>query len=214
MSAGRTGQFSLFITAFILIFIYFKQDVKAIFFSVVVLCLSIIIAYNTLDTFNSRINRGIIDIEQMIYHQKMDSSLGTRIASFDTIPYLMNKDNILYGVGMGDKPTYVSQTVKSTYPYRLYNFDEHGMLHNSYVEILVSNGLVGLFFYLALFYYLLFVRIKDQLVQYIARSISLYFLCYGMVADIFIFRQPMLLFSLFIAIVIIQQQSELESLPH
>ncbi len=208
MSAGRTGQFSLLITSVILSLIYFKKSIKLIIFSFSILVIAYFLAFTNMATFNTRVNQAKQSIENIIDNKNFDTSLGTRIMAFDTIPYLINANNILFGVGMGDKPSYVSTTLKKDYPHRLNNFDIHGFLHNSHLEMLVSNGLAGLFLYFSIFYFLFTTAIKDTFIRYISYTLSIYILCFGMVSDIFFFRAIMSLFGLFLAIVILQNQSE------
>ena len=208
MSAGRTGQLSLLITLIVLIFIHFRKDIKKILLSISTIVIVLLISYNTINTFNNRINQAVTDINNLLFIKKVDSSFGTRILAIDTIPYLINKNNILLGVGMGNKPTYISDTIKETYPHRLINFDNNGMLHNSHVEILISNGVVGLFLYLSIFYFLFTIKLKDKFIKYIAQSFSIYLFCFGMSADIFYYKQIMMFMAFFISIIIIQYEYE------
>ena len=208
LSSGRTGQMSLFITALILTIIYFKTDIRKILTAFSLLFITFIIMYNLINTFHKRIDQMFINTIDVISNQKYDSSFGTRIVSFSTIPYLINKDNIIFGVGMGNKPEYIRSTLKENYPYRLINFDQHGYLHNSHVEMLVSNGVLGLIVYLAMFYYLIKIRIKDSLIKYVSYMTSFYFFCYGLTSDIFFFHHVLLLFSVLIGIVIVQSYVE------
>ena len=208
MSAGRTGQFSLFITSILLIIIYFRKDMKSIFLSLFLLLSIFITAYSYMDTFKKRVDQAVNNVKSIQNKEQKETSFGTRILAIDTIPYLMNTNNILFGVGMGDKITYISKTLSKDYPYKLHNFNHFGALHSSHVEMLVSNGLVGLALYLSIFYFLFFIKIKDKFIKYLAMITSIYMLCYGMVMDIFYLKEPMLLFALFIAVAIVQYTSE------
>lgn len=204
MSAGRTGQMSLLITSVLLIFIYFKRDIKKLIKVILTLFLIFIIMYNTVNTFNERIHQMITNITTIFENQEYDTSFGTRIMAFTTIPYLMNTDNIIIGVGIGDKPSYISSILNENYPYRLNSFDIHGYLHNSHIEMLVSNGIIGFFIYMLIFYFLIKLQIKDKFIKYLSYVISFYFFCYGLSADIFFFHHVTLLFSCMLAIVVSQ----------
>lgn len=208
MTAGRTGQFSLLITSIILLLIYFRTNIKMLILSFLILFMTFLLAYTTMATFNKRVNKAFQDTNELYHGKNVDTSLGTRIMSYHSTSYLMNKNNILFGVGMGDKPYYVSKTLTEDYPYRLVNFDKYGYLHNSHVGMLVSNGIVGLFFYLSIFYFLFKVPIKNDFIKYISYSLSIYFLCYGANGDIFYPKELMPLFAFFLGIVILQSQLE------
>jgi len=208
MSQGRTGQFSFFITGTLLILIYFRKNIKALLLSFFILTTVFLLAFYNMSTFNSRVNQAIKSVENVIQGKNLGSSFGTRIMAFDTIPYLINKENFLFGVGMGDKPHHISTTLKNEYSNRIMNFDTHGFLHNSHLEMLVSNGLIGIFLYLFIFYLLFKMPIKDPFMKYMAYSLSIYYLCVGMTTDIFFFKAIMSLFAMFLAVIILQHQLE------
>lgn len=212
LSSGRTGQFSLFVTIFVISVIYFRKKIKLMLISLSTLVIIFVVAFFTITTFHHRVIQAKNDVMHIINHKKMDTSFGTRIMAFDTIPYLVNKDNIIFGVGIGDKPYYVSSTLKKEYPYRLYNFDKFGYLHNSHIEILISNGLVGLLLYLAIFYFTFTIKIKDNFIKYISYALPIYYFCYGLTGDIFGFKEIMLLFGLFLGLIILQYHLETNQL--
>lgn len=206
LSAGRTGQMALLLTFMVLILIYFRHELKKLLVSILVLISVFIFSYINFDTFNYRVNVMYNDTVNVFYGKNYGSSFGTRIMAFITIPYLVNSDNILFGVGMGDKPTYVKEILVKDFPYEVHNFTDHGYLHNSHIEFLVSNGIVGLFIYLSLFYYLITTKFKDRFIEYMSKALGIYFICYGLSADIFFFYEPMMLLAFFLALIAIQDK--------
>jgi len=211
VSSGRTGQFALFITIIILTLIYFRKNIKKIFLIFTLLGTVFFISYLSIHKFSKRINYAINDAYNVTKGVNVDTSFGTRIMAWYTIPYLINKDNILLGTGIGDKTYYVKKELQKNFPYRLDNFDIHGFLHNSHLEILVSNGILGLSLYLMIFYYLIKSKIKDNFIRYMGYTLSIYFLCIGMTADIFFFHHITMLFSVFLAIVVAQKREEMNA---
>ena len=208
MSAGRTGQMALLLTLFTLIIMYFKNNLKQIILLFLSILLIFFVAYKNINTFNIRINHMINNIETVFIDGKNDTSFGTRLLAIHAIPYLINKDNFLYGVGIGNREEYVKNIIKNDYPYKIHNFLEYGRLHNMYIEILVSNGIIGLFLLLSIFYMLIFNKIKDKHISYLSKSIGLLIFYAGIPGDIFFFYEMMLLFSLFISIYIVQYNYE------
>ncbi len=75
-------------------------------------------------------------------------------------------------------------------------------LYSTYIEILISNGLIGLF--LMVFYSLLLNRIKDLHIKYISYAIGLLIFFIALSGDIFFFYGIMLLFGWFVSVVILQ----------
>ena len=211
MSAGRTGQFALFLTLIILGVIHIK-DKKKLFYSFLLLMIISSSAYFNMSTFHNRVNQAYNDVTNIIQNKNPDTSLGTRIMAFKSIPYLINKNNILFGVGIGDKASYVSNTLKKDFPYRLQNFDTHGYLHNSYVEMLVSNGLLGLILYSLIFYYLFKIKMQTPFMTYISHSLGIYIFFYGLNADLFFFQEVMSLFALFLSIIIVDSLKDADAI--
>lgn len=211
ISIGRTGQFSLLLTLIILIFIYYYKNIKKVVFLIISLFSLFIFAYYNINTFNIRINQGIDDIKNVIYnHDIKHSSVGDRLLAYHAIIYIFEPKNILFGVGIGDKEEYVKKRLhENKYPYKqIKSFWEYGRLHNMYLEILISNGIIGLFLLLFLFYSLFKIKIKNTFIKYISYITSLVFLFVAFSCDIFFFYELMLLFGLFISIVIVQYNHE------
>ncbi|WP_321470546.1 O-antigen ligase family protein [Halarcobacter sp.] len=214
MSAGRTGQIALLLTLFVLILIYFRQDLKKIFFLFFSTITIFIFAYFSVNTFNVRINTAIKDISMLINSEKIQtSSLGDRLMAFNATMYIIEPKNLLFGVGMGDKEEYVKKRLQEEdYPHKLDNFLEYGRLHNMYLEMLISNGIIGLLLLLFLFYSVLKVNILDNHLKYISYVTGLVFMFVALPGDIFFFYEMMLLFGLFLSLIIVQYNFEQETL--
>jgi len=207
MSAGRTGQVALFLTLIILGILHINNN-KKLLYSFIILIIVSASAYFNINTFHNRVNQAYNDVSKIIHNKNPDTSLGTRIMAFKTIPYLVNEDNILFGVGIGDKASYISTTLKKDFPYRLHNFDNHGYLHNYYLKMLVSNGIIGLTLYLLIYYYLFKLKTQTPFIIYISHSLGIYIFFYGLNADLFFFQEVMSLFALFLGIIIVDSLKE------
>ena len=208
LSAGRTGQFSLFLTSIILILIYFKGSIKKILLMFFTLLILFFTAYITLDTFHKRVNRAIYDTTSALNATNLDTSFGTRIAAFKALPYLLEKENFLFGVGVGDKPTYVKEKLEKDFPYQILAFNKYGYLHNSHIEIFISLGFFGLLLYFLIFYFTFTIKIEDKMIKYIAHTIAIYFIFIGLTTDLFYFYHITVLFASFLGIVVAQNYHE------
>ncbi|XOB61356.1 O-antigen ligase family protein [Campylobacterota bacterium DY0563] len=211
ISIGRTGQFALFLTLCSLLLIYYKHNIKKIILFVCSLLFIFIVAYYNINTFNIRINAGIKDVKNIIYNKEIkNSSVGNRLLSWNAYSYINETKYLLYGVGMGNKEEYVKKRLLETnYPHKnIIDFWKFGRLHNMYLEILVSNGIIGLFLLVMLFYSIFKADIKNKHIKYISYITSLVFTFVAIACDLFFFYEMMLLFGLFLSVVISQSNYE------
>jgi O-antigen ligase len=175
------------------------------FFTLVILFIT---AYATVHTFHKRVNIAIHDTKSALNATNLDTSFGTRIAAFKALPYLIEKKNLLFGVGIGDKPTFVKEKLQKNFPYKILAFNKYGYLHNSHLEIFISLGVVGLILYFLIFYFTFTMKIEDKMMQYIAHTIPIYFLFIGLTTDLFYFYHISVLFAAFLGIVVAQSYQE------
>jgi len=209
LTRGRTGQFSFILTFIIIVFIYYKKHVYKLMFFLIAGISVLFILYNSLTTFNSRVNYFINDTKNILNQKKYSTSFGTRLMSFSTIPYLVNSTNILFGEGLGDRESYIKTTLKEKkYPYQIVAFKDFGRLHNMYLEILISNGIVGLCLFLTILLITLFIKFKDEFFKYLSYCISILFFFVGLTGDIFFFYELSLLFALSLGLIIVKNNNE------
>jgi len=210
MSSGRTGQLSLILSLLTIMIVYNRMDLKKILISLFLIIGVLFFAYKNINTFNARINYSVEDINTLLFSKnKKDSSIGDRVLAFHAFSYIVEPKYLLFGVGMGEKENYIMTRLEETkYPYKIKNFFNYGRLHNMFLEIIISNGIVGLFLLLMLFYYIFSMFLNDKQVKFIAYSISSIFFFVAIPGDIFFFYEFMLLFGLFLSIVVVQYNFE------
>jgi len=211
MSAGRTGQYSLFLTVPILLLIYFRKYFKIMLMSFLVFLLVFFVAYSIGNTFKTRTNQFISDIQNVIKKNAFSSSFGTRLAAYYILPLIIKESNFFVGVGIGDKQDVVKNISKHKLKHNVPIYKNHGAIHNLYIEIFLSNGIIGLFLMLLMLYYLLFCEIKDRQINFIKYSFMLLFLFSAFVGDNFHLKEIMFLFALFSGIIIVQHEYEQQS---
>ena len=91
LTTGRTGQFTLLMTSIFLIIIYFKNNIKYIFYSFLTLSIVFILGFNFSSNVNTRLKQGFNDIEKVIKEKDYNTSWGIRLTSYIIIPDIIKK---------------------------------------------------------------------------------------------------------------------------
>tara|TARA_B110000037_G_scaffold214312_1_gene270032 strand:+ start:121 stop:1365 length:1245 start_codon:yes stop_codon:yes gene_type:complete len=150
------------VIVFAFIFIHFLKNNFSlkVFFSLLLIPLFILIfALNnqkTIDRFTYIQN----------FNYKLESTknkdwngVNVRLAIWECAAGLI-KENILFGVGVGDENEELLKAFKN----RNFNFAHNlnYVAHNQYIQFLISNGIIGLFSYLAIFIYSFCYAIRNR----------------------------------------------------
>lgn len=150
------------VIVFAFIFIHFLKNNFSlkVFFSLLLIPLFILIfALNnqkTIDRFTYIQN----------FNYKLESTKNTdwngvnvRLAIWECATGLI-KENIVFGVGVGDENEELLKAFKN----RNFNFAHNlnYVAHNQYIQFLISNGIIGLFSYLAIFIYSFCYAIRNR----------------------------------------------------
>lgn len=208
LSSGRTGQLAFLLSSCFLIFIYYRSNLKYLFVSIVILFFTIFAAYNISDTFNQRVNSGIRDIKKIVQSENYNSSFGVRLASYTIIPEIFLKENMIIGTGIGDIQHVVNNITAKKYGENSIFAYQNGLLHNTFLEILVSLGVVGLIVFLCFLYLILISKHDNNFYKYISYLVVFSFVFSGISASFYSFYEIMLLFSLFVSIVIVSNHKK------
>lgn len=198
MSEGRTGQFAL-VLAFLIALVYFNKNKPInILLGFVVLITICVSAYFNINTFNNRVNQFIDNSKQMIYHNQYNTSWGGRIGPYKAVPTLMNRENIIFGEGIGD-----SEKVISKYPELDYISET---LHNMYLFYLHSAGIVAFALSLLIFYFLFMLKVNNFI--YLKFMFTTLFAIICLTGNFFYNHETALLFALFTSIFILDREEK------
>lgn len=204
---GRTGQLSFIITFLLLAIIYSKKNIHLIIsFSSIIIILSS--AYLLSTNFNSRINKGLNDLIE-VTNSNYNTSLGVRLSSYKIIPEIIQSTNLLFGVGIGDSRDITTQINK-----KIYNdsFDgQKGLLHQSFLTIFHSVGLMGITLFIFSLYKLYTLKINDNEINFVKYVFVVSLIVDLMTNEFFRQREILLLFALFSSIIVISSVKKIES---
>jgi len=210
LNGGRTGHFAFAVSIFAVGFLNIKSKIKA-FFSMLLLVVAIFYtAYHVSPVFKTRFDQGAKEIS----HIKADSTsqyqgsfgmrLGSWIVSVDII-----KDNFLFGVGAGSEGDSIRDYSLRNEDKSLHVVHDVGNFHNQFVEIFVKLGMVGLIFYIMIWYSIAKINIKSTNLSNLRYIFIAVFSSASMVENIFENQFPMALFVLFIGIFIVASRDKL-----
>jgi O-antigen ligase len=147
LTGGRAGHVVFFVMISILIFqVFDKQRVKSLITILIVIPSIFLIAYQTSDLFNQRVNLAIT--QALSYSPDAGNSVSLRI-NFAINSIEIIKNNLIIGVGTGDFPNEYSKINLVNSP----RLPQTTNPHNMYTLVLVQLGLIGLFSMLSIFYY-------------------------------------------------------------
>lgn len=210
LGQGRTGQLIFLISLFILFMINMKNKFKSFLLAAFLSLMIGFIAYNVSTTFQNRVNAGIIDVEKII-EGDYTGSWGGRVSAWIATKKIL-ENNLLFGTGIGD--------IKNDYKYLMISENEpkHSQkyviaeagYHSDLLEISSGGGLVAMFLYLLIFYYLYKLdTINKEYKNILIILISVFAI--GNIADNFLRIQfTMDLFSLFVSLIATQKRFKKE----
>ncbi|RXK03770.1 polymerase [Arcobacter sp. CECT 8989] len=150
--ASRTGYMTLVVVIFITIVITYRENIKLLLSSIILVLIVGFSLYNFSNTINKRINKAINNFEKAIENKKYyeNGSTAQRIG-LTIYGYEVFKDSPIFGVGTGDH----MDLLRAKIP------DEEEMLkviakpHNVYIQILMQHGLLGALLFIYLIYSIL-----------------------------------------------------------
>lgn len=162
ITAGRTGYVLFIVLLFTLfLLVYRTKVVKAVLSAVLLIVVSIILAFNFSATFHQRLYETITSIESLYLRGDYNSSLGMRAAILFHGKELV-AENWLFGVGTGDHLDVMRKKIAEKYPQHSAAAEGVQHMHNEYFSAITQFGVVGLFAFLYITYQLIAYRQEER----------------------------------------------------
>lgn len=161
-SYARTAYLTLLIGIIALIFLYAKK-IKHIFLYIIVVVTVILGLLNNLQV-NNRVMLAIDNVKQYYIQSDINSparttSLGVRLEMWRASKYAI-KEHPVFGLAPRNFPEFIKPYIQRGYVGS--EVKVAGTLHNTFVEVVVSKGLFGLFLLIILFYYPVYVAWQNR----------------------------------------------------
>lgn len=198
ITAGRTG-YVLFIILLLTLFllVYRKKVVLAITSAVLLITVSVILAYNFSVTFQQRFQQTVTSIESLYLRGDYNSSLGTRAAILFHSTELV-KEHWLFGVGTGDHLDAMRKNIAEKYPEHsgAAEFVQH--MHNEYFSAITQFGVIGLLAFLYIAWQLVAYKQDDRTIKNMQIILAVAILFFSFI-DIFMLGLGALIMSVTLA---------------
>lgn len=209
LSIGRTGQVALIFTTLMIIVIYYRTNIKLILGTFAALALTFILAYQFSQSFHLRVNTALVDIQKVWEQKNYFSSWGNRLFAYKVVPDILDDSSYLFGAGIGDMGELVNKHyISNGWPEKHASIYGIGILHNSFLSITASTGLIGLAIFCYLLYRLLEERYSDRYLSYLRYCLLGMLFISSFSSEFFAFRGLGYFFALFIALLIAQKRYE------
>jgi len=204
---GRTGDMAFLIGMTVLLCSIYKLKLK-IFVGLVLSTITIlIIFYNQIPNFNTRVHQAINDVHELKENKNYDTSIGARIALWIAAKHIFVEDPVL-GVGVSehihkkDEFAKLPKNKEFLFLTRLKHF------HNSFLEILLQYGIIGLSLFLYILYLISKIPIKNSIIRIAKVSILVIFILGSFSDRLFYINSTMSLFALICGLIFAQYRFE------
>ena len=157
ITGGRAGQIVYIILLFTTLVQNFGLKIKILIIGMFLSLMIAISAYQYSGIFRDRADYVINELKAYEETGNFQSSIGTRLLFLENTLSII-KNNFLLGVGTGDFPQEYSRYNKINSP----NGFESTNPHNMYLLQMAQFGIVGLLSLIAIYYYQIKCRIKDD----------------------------------------------------
>jgi O-antigen ligase len=209
ISHGRTGQLVFILSSFIMILIFFKDKIKKILYLLALIIFILILAYGFSEPFNGRINLAISEVKEVVESANYKSSIGMRLYVYKLLPGFVRENNILFGSGIGDLRDMMSQK----YIQEFGTWDQlghiNGQIHNTFIGILISLGVVGLSIFIYFLYSILKLELLNNKLEILKYSFvfTMVFTCFS--DNLLDQRWLLMLFALFFSILVVSSKKNI-----
>ena len=206
ISSGRTGYIVYFVSLIIMLFTYYKPNLKNFFQLILFPIVIFTIGYQLNEDVQKRVKASFTAVEKVAYAQNYDTSFGLRLSAYPIAYDILSQPNqsFIFGMGVGNIKEEIKESVNRT---ALINSNFYHM-HNSYLEVYVNTGIFGLLLFILIFYFTWKLNIKDREIKFIQQLFVITF-TFSILSDvIFSVKEGMSFFAIFVSILIIQEKYE------
>jgi len=209
LSNGRTGQLGFFVALFILPLLHFKVNFKSIFISFFLVVTIFTLAYNTSNSFKSKVDNLVNDVNKVNSSVNYSSSTGIRLA-YGIVTYDIFLRHPFIGSGAGDYRNEVKKSLeneKFNYLDNIKYFLSNHHPHNQYYMFLIQFGLIGLILFLNIVYSVIKTENRDNEFTKFKILFIVIYLASFVGEPLFHKQFTAVLFVLFVSLISIKQNS-------
>lgn len=206
-NVGRTGYITFLVGMFVSLLTIYRFKIKlifSIFFSIIAL---LVLFYNQSPNFHKRVHQGINDIQELVENKNYNTSIGSRVGLWIAAKEIFIKNPIL-GVGVSEhihkKNEFAKLEINKEFQF-LVNIKH---FHNSFLEIILQFGLIGMSLFLYLLYLIIKIPIEEKNVKIYKVSLFTIFILGSFTDRLFYLNSTMSLFAFICGIIFAQYRFE------
>jgi O-antigen ligase len=206
-NVGRTGYITFLAGMIISLGKLYKLKFKTFIILFLSITAILLLFYEKSPNFNTRVHQGISDVYELKEKKNYDTSIGARIALWIAAKNIFTTSPIL-GVGASEhihKKDYFAR--KSTNEeFRFLTKIAH--FHNSFLEILLQYGIIGLSLFIYILYLISKIPIIEPKIKMFKISILVIFILGSFTDRLFYINSTMSLFALICGLIFAQYKFE------
>lgn len=174
------------------------------FFSIIVL---LVLFYNQSPNFHKRVHQGFNDIHELIEKKHYNTSIGSRVGLWIAAKEIFIHNPIL-GVGVSNhihkKNEFAKLEINKEFDF-LVNIKH---FHNSFLEIILQFGLIGLILFLYILYLIIKIPIEERSIKIYKIALFTIFILGNFTDRLFYLNSTMSLFALIFGLIFAQYRFE------
>lgn len=195
INGGRTGQVVYLVSILILFIMSFKNRLKAVLLSAILLGSVFTAAYNFSPVFKNRFNYTISDITDMKNKHNYTRAFSKRVALWD-IGYHQFIDKPIIGYGIGNDMKPLKEYIKKL-GYSIEALNGYSDNHNTFITIALQLGILGLIASVIIFYYLIRLPFKSDFYKILNTIFVVSFIMWSLGGNTLHLMNSLIFFALF-----------------
>jgi len=163
LSTVRLAYLTIFFGTFIIIVLHLdKMKSRLLAFALVMSIFTLI--YYQVDSIRLQTDTAFTNLSTFFsktanIHQRTNTSVGKRLEVWRSSQYIF-KEHPLVGIGNGNYTSVIQKHIKQGYVTK--HVQKMGHAHNTFVEVLISKGSIGLIILLMIFYFPVYIAWKNK----------------------------------------------------
>jgi len=206
-NVGRTGYITFLAGIIISLSMLYKLKLKTFMMLFLSIGAILLLFYNKSPNFHIRVQQGVNDIYELQEKKNYDTSIGARIGLWIAAENIFIRNPIL-GVGAAEHIHQKNLFAKQANHKEFAFLTKIAHFHNSFLEIVLQYGLVGLSLFLYILYLMSKIPINNQNIRMFKISILVIFVLGSFTDRLFYLNSTMSLFSLIFGLIFAQFRFE------
>ena len=206
-NVGRTGYITFLAGMIVSLSMVYKLKLKTFIELILSIMTVLIIFYNQSPNFNRRVHQAINDVQELKQNKDYDTSIGARIALWIAAKHIFVENPIL-GVGVSEHIRKKNEFARLPKNKEFFFLTKIKHFHDSFLEILLQYGIIGLSLFLYILYLISKIPIKNRGIKIAKVSILVIFTLGSFTDRLFYLNSTMSLFALICGLIFAQYRFE------